>query len=163
MIDSKCTNMLIGNNATLSKCCIWHKPDFTVCLSVKVLFSIVLKVRWTSLKMLEALQGFTASRMNSNGRLVWKNLGSWTRDQFYWCWQCQGQCIYPDHTSHWRTQSLITKGHISLICFMSLILQKINWAINGRPLISHVNKSSVQLGQMKLWAEDVPSRKKHHH
>lgn len=74
--------------------------------------------------MLEALQDFTASRMNSNGTLVWKSSGSWTRDQFHWCWQCQGQCIYPDPTSHWRAQSLVTKGHISLICFTSSILQK---------------------------------------
>lgn len=113
------------------------------CLSMKVSFSVVLKVRWTSLKVLEALQTFTASRMNSNGTLLWRNSGGWTGDDFYWCWQCQGHCIYPDPTSHWRTQSLVTKGHISLICFRSLILQKVNWPINGRPLISHVNTRAV--------------------
>lgn len=42
-------------------------------LSVKVSFSVVLWVGWTSSKMLEALQDFTASRTNSNGTLGWNN------------------------------------------------------------------------------------------
>lgn len=55
--------------------------------------------------------------------------------------------------ANWRTQSLVSTGHISLICFRSSILQKMHWVINGRPVISHVNKSSPVYNWVK-WSPE---------
>lgn len=93
---------------------------------------------WKCLKLYKTLLHPGQTAMDSwAGRMQWFELGI----------SCIGDgnvkvsLSLKSHWVNWRTQRLVSKGHISLIYFRSLILQKINWVINGRPLISHVNKS----------------------
>lgn len=152
-----------GNDATFAKYCTWHWSDFAVCQGI---------ISSSSMAGMDQFEnaGSSTKLYCIQDKQQW-NVGLQQCSDLNWIsvvlviTVSRSVCLSIKILQvGWRTQSLVSKGHISLIWFRSSILQKMNWVINGRPLISHVNKNCPVYNLVR-WSLDLMiflEGKKHH-